>query len=377
MCVTLIKEGATKMSEVTIRRSDIYLAKLLGGENVLRGVHPVLVISCKKFNSCATLVNIVPITSTLKSNTNNIPIGTESGLMHDSELLCGQIQTINQKHLLKKVGFARPQLMDLVIRTIVKNFEGKNNELNVTQKNTLHIMLKSIKKLIGFKVKYNITDVEIDKQIEDSLEEIKSYCNFLNIDHNNWKSLEMFKEYQEKRREIRIARGKKDSLLTAKLSKKYVETLYEMDYETYDGEICKELEWAKYNYSLAIKKLGNIEKSYELSKQALVFSNEEDSNRILIYWLIGECCSLKGDAFKEEGVNAFEKCIEFYKRIGEKKYEILSQFNKSKILRDTLGLKKCIEEYETTQFKNVLHSFGDMENDEVLLELKKEMNSIL
>lgn len=362
--------------QLKVRRSDIYLANLRGDENVLQGIHPVLIITCKTFNSNTTLVGIVPITSTLKSNVTNIPIGVESGLLHESVLLCGQVQTINQKHLIKKVGFVRPQLMDLVIRTIVKNFEGKNNELNIVQKDKLQYMINNVKKLIGFTVKYNIKDLELNRQIENGLEEIDEYCNLLNITNYNIKALKMFKDYQEKRREIRIARGKKDIKLTAKLSKEYLKSLYEINYDEYSKDICSELEWAKYNYALAIKKLGDIDKSYELAKQSLSFSIEEDSNRILTYWLIGECCSMKGDDFLEEGLNAFDKCIEFYVKVGEKKYELLCRFNKSKIKRNILEMKKYINEYKNTQFKNVLHNFGDMENDEVLLELQNELNII-
>lgn len=365
------------MREITIRRSDIYLAKLLGGENVLRGIHPVLVISCKKFNSCTTLVNIVPITSTIKGNINNIIVGVESGLLHDSELLCGQVQTINQKRLVKKVGFVRPELMDTVVRTLVKQFSGKNNELSVLQKEKLDYMIKSVKKLMSFKVKYNITDAEIDSQIEGSLSEIKSYFKLLNVEYKSWENLEMFKTYQEKRREIRLARHKKDYKLTSRLSERYLTNLYEMDYTSCGTEAYSEFEWAYYNYALSTKKLGDINKSYNLAKQALTFSIEEDNNRALIYWIIGECCSLKGEDFKKEGIGAFEKCISFYSNINEKKYEILSMFNKAKILRDIPFMKECIENYKVMRQKTVLYSFGDMKDDEVLLELKREVSEII
>ena len=364
------------MSEIIIRRSDIWMANLSGDEgNVLKGIHPVLIISCKKSNNSTTLVNVCPVTSTLKSNITNIPIGAESGLLHESVVLCGQVQTISKKDLFKKVGFAKRQLMDLVIRTIVKQIEGKNNELSITQKEKLDYMLKSIKKLISFKIKYNIIDVEIDEQIENSFLEIKDYCNSINIDYNGLGNLEIFKIHQKSREKIRVTQFKKDYITAVKLSEEYLKSLYEIDYTVYGNEICSELEWALYNLSLAVKKLGEIERSYKLAKQALTFSTEENSNRILTYWLIGECCNLMGSEYKEEGINVFEKCISFYKSVGEKKYEILLQFNKAKILKDITSMEELIKEYEMTQFKNVLHTFGDMENDEVLKELKIELNN--
>jgi len=364
------------LNKSNVRRSDIYMTELKGSCEMLQGLHPVLVLNCKKSMDNSNLISIAPITSKIKNNVCNVPIGVGSGLLQDSIVLCNQVRTIPKSDLQGKVGFASPQLMDSVTRTIAKNFEGKNGDLNLLQREKLDFMFKSIKKMISFKVKYNIIDVEIDQQIQGSLDEIKSYCKVLNVEYKNWGSLDMFKQYQEKRRGIRIARGKKNVKLAAKLSEEYLKSLYEIDNNSYNTEICSELEWAKYNHSLAVKKLGYINKSYELAKQALTFSNEEDNNRILTYWLIGECCSLKGDNFKEEGLEAFDKCIKFYKRIGEKKYEILCQFNKSKLLKDMFGMEKCIQEYEETQFKNVLHSFGDMENEEVLLELQNELNNI-
>ena len=385
MCVSQNKSnniseigGATvNKNNLSVRRSDIYMAELTGNYEMLQGLHPVLIISCKKSMENTTLINIVPITSTLKSNIANIPISKESGLLHDSFLLCSQVRTISKHDLQNKVGYVKPQLMDTVIRTIVKNFDGRNNELSLMQNERLNSMVKAIKNSILFKVKYNITDIEIDQQIDNSLSEIKDYCKSLNVEYKKYANLEIFRFYQEKRKQIREVRLSKDYKLTTQLLEEYLSDLYEMDYNTAENDICSEFEFVYYNLALSSGLLGDIDKSYDYSKQALTFSMSEDNNRVLSYWCIGECCSYKGKDYSKEGIEMFGECLKFYKNINEKKFVILSQFNIYKMQSDKCNMQKCIKEYEETHFNNVLHSFGDFEKDEVLLQLRKELNDIL
>jgi mRNA interferase MazF len=373
----MILDGV-RVSDIIVRRSDIYMATLLGNkEGLLSGIHPVLIISSKKYNSSTMLVNVIPITSTLKSNVNNVPVGKESGLLHDSVLLCGMVLTISQKDLGKKVGFINPQKMDLVIRTIIKQFSGKNTELSIVQKEKLDYMLKSIKELIDFKTRYNITDTELDLKIDASIQEIKAYCNSLNYKYTNWGNLEMFKVYEEKRNEARLAKCQNNYKLMAQLCKEYLENLYEMDYTLYGKDIYSEFEWSYYNLALATKKLGNIKEAYDLAKQALNFTNgDKDNYYAYSCWLVGSCCMELSDDFKAEGIKMFEECISFYKKIKYVKYEILSIFNCSKIKSDISSMKECIVRYEKENLKNILFSIGDMQDDEVLMQLKSELKSM-
>lgn len=363
----------------TVRRADIFMADLQSDDTeLLKGQHPVLILSNHKSNKNSNLINIVPITSKIKENPSNIKIGIESGLKYESTVLCNQITTIDKKDLLFKVGFVNSSLMDEVIKTIICQLSGKYSQIDIEKRNKLDYMFNSIKKICSLKIKYGISDLEIDLQIKNEYAEFKNYCNSLNVNYKEWGNLEIFKVYEEKRREIRIARLKKDHVLTAKLSQEYLNMLCEMNFISCDKDLLyKEFEWAYLKKAQIIKQTGDYLKSYDLAKQSLSFSNEEDNNRILTYWLIGEICFSLGENFKTEGIAAIEKCISFYKKIGEKKYQILCEFNYQKILRNIEGMKKCIIKYKNTQFKNILHDFGDMGNDEVLEQLEKELNDML
>lgn len=367
-------------NKLAIRRSDIFMAKLTGDSdsNLLVGEHPVLILSCQKSNVSSTLINIIPLTSSIKGYPSNVVIGTESGLEHKSTILTNQIRTIPKKDLLFKMGYINTQQMDLVMETLQNQFGIKNDAIKIVHKQKLDCMFKSIKELIFFKTRYGIVDVELDTKITAKLSEVKTYCNSLNVQYGDWGKIEMFKIYEEKRNEVRLAGYKKDYELMAQLTEEYLKNLYELDYIILGADICGEFEWAYYNFALATKKIGHVNKAYDLAKQALNFtSGDKDSNYIYTCWLIGECCDALGEKYIAEGVAMFEECIEFYKKIGEKKYELLSEFNKAKILRDISCMQRCIKEYKSTKFKQMLHSFGDMRSDEVLEEMEVELKNIL
>ena len=366
-------------NKLIVRRADIFMVALTGeiGSQLLRGDHPMLILSCQKSNSSSDLYNAIPLTSTFSDNPSGVVIGEESGLLHPSTILCNQLRVIETRDIKWKIGFVDKFKMDQIMQVLQSQLGVKDDTISIIQKQKLEYMLKTLKEYVDFKKKYNITDAELDMKIDASMQEVKAYCNSLNYEYKNWGNLEMFKVYEEKRNEVRLCKCKKDYKQMEKLCQEYLDNLYSMNYVMYGKDVYSEFEWSLYNLALATKLNGNVEKAYGLAKQALNFTNgDKDNYYAYSCWLVGSCCMEMSDDYKDEGINMFDECIIFYQKIKYVKYEILSIFNKSKLKFDVSSMKECIVRYEKENIKNILFSIGDMQDDEVLMELKSELNSM-
>ena len=85
-----------------MKRGEIYMAVLEGGENVQRGLRPVVIVQNDTGNLHSPTTCIVPITSKIKK-----PLPTHVEINHlykKSYALCEQVQTVNKKILSKKIG---------------------------------------------------------------------------------------------------------------------------------------------------------------------------------------------------------------------------------------------------------------------------------
>ena len=307
------------MAKIVVRRSDIFMAELKGEGSLLQGKHPVLVLSSQVNNKFSELINIVPLTSTTSNNPSNILIGTECGLKHESTILANQILTISKSDILFKIGFINLQKMEEVSKVLM-------NQLGIK---------------------------------------------------NNGGQFAMCKVYTEKRNEIKIAKCQEDFNKMEQLAQEYMKNLYKIGCVIEGEDINSELMWTNYYLALAKKNHGEILKAYNLSKIAISYSSEKNSEYFYNIWLLGSICSLRGSEFKEEGIEAFDQCIEFYDMIGEKKYLTLSIFNKARITHNISQMEACIKTYKNTKFIPMLYSIGDMAKEEVLLEMEKELANIL
>ncbi|MBZ9635528.1 type II toxin-antitoxin system PemK/MazF family toxin [Clostridium sp. FP1] len=308
------------MGKLIVRRADIFMAELEGKGDLLKGKHPILVISCQDNNKFSNLINIIPLTSTINTDShNNVIIGMECGLLHESKLLSNQIQTINKNDILFKIGFINLEKMQEVQKVLLQQ--------------------------LGIK--------------------------------NSWGCLKMYQVYEQKRMEIRMAKCQEDYKLMEQLAEEYLKNLYEMVSITQSPEMDIELEWVNFHIALAKKKNGYIHEAYNVAKESLMFSKTKNSDYAYTCWMIGSICMELTDKFIPEGIKMFEECIEFYDKIGEERYKILSIFNKAKMLKDIPEMQRCIETYKNTKFKIMLFNIGDTEKEEILITLKSELDSML
>ncbi len=307
------------MGKVVVRRSDIFEVQLKGGGNLLHGKHPVLVLSCQVSNKFSDLIIVIPLTSTTGNNPSNILIGTECGLKHESTILTNQIQTISKNDILFKIGFVNIQKMQEIEKVLMEQ--------------------------LGIK--------------------------------NNWGDLKMSQVYEKARMEIRLAKCQENWNLLEELTNKYLKNLYKMNVIMQVPEINPEMGWIYFHLALVKKKNLKLNEAYLLTEKALTFSTQKNSDYYYSIWMMGSICMELGNDFALEGATYFQECINFYRKIGDVKYEICSIFNKAKIEKDILGMQNCIDIYRNTKCKPVLYYFGDMEKDEILEEMILDLKNIL
>ena len=308
------------MKKVIVRRADMFIAELpYVNENLLYGKHPVLVLSCQVSNKFSDLINIIPLTSTFGNNPSNVLIGVECGLKHESTILTNQVQTISKSDISFKIGFVNLQKMEEVAKVLMEQ--------------------------LGIK--------------------------------NDGGQFKMCKVYEQSRNAIKLAKCQKDYNKMEKLSQDYMKNLYKIGSIMEGEDINSELQWANYYLALAKKNHGEITEAYSTIKTALGYSSEKNSEHYYNVWLLGSICMELGNDYVEEGIEAFDQCIEFYDMIGEKKYLTLSMFNKARITHDRKGMKECIKTYRSTKFIPMLYSIGDMDKDSVLEEMETELANIL
>lgn len=308
------------MEKIIVRRGDIFMAELPCNNinnSLLAGRHPVLVMSCQASNKFSDLVTIIPLTSTIRDNPSNVII-EGFGLKNKSCLLANQTQTINKNLLLSKICFISTQKMQEVERVLMEQ--------------------------LGIK--------------------------------NNWGDLKVYQVYEKSRMEIRLAKCQEDWDLLEKLTDKYIKSLYEMNY-ILDNNVNQELEWAYFYLSLVKKNANEFHEAYDIAQKALSLSTQRNSDYYYSMWLLGCICIELSGKFALEGVNAFEKCKDYYHEIGDKKYEIIAIFNKARLLKDILGMQECIQNYKNTKFKPTLCNFGDMDKDSVLESMERDLDNSL
>lgn len=93
------------MKKISTRRGDIWIANLCWGEgNVLRGQHPVIIVSSDQTNRGSGIVTVVPLTSSAKPPMRcHVPV-SGFGLRKESVALAEQLTTVSKARLCFRVG---------------------------------------------------------------------------------------------------------------------------------------------------------------------------------------------------------------------------------------------------------------------------------
>ena len=89
-------------------RFEIWTAALpyQEGSHVIRGQHPVIIVSNDISNERSPVLTVVPMTSNLKRYAMKTHVLIRGqGLLHDSLALCEQIMPLDKMHMIQRVGY--------------------------------------------------------------------------------------------------------------------------------------------------------------------------------------------------------------------------------------------------------------------------------
>lgn len=84
---------------------------------------PVVVLTRESVRPHLHRVTIVPITSTVRELSTEVPVGPANGLDHDCVVSCDNIQTIERADLGRHVGFLLPEQEAALTEAILAAFE--------------------------------------------------------------------------------------------------------------------------------------------------------------------------------------------------------------------------------------------------------------
>lgn len=108
----------------SIKRGDIYYAKLVGSGSQQVGIRPVVIYSNNTNNCYSPTVNVMPITSEMKELCVHVFV-EGCGLPKPSMVLAEQITTINKTQLKDKIGRMTGEYMNLIDNAVDIQFGRK------------------------------------------------------------------------------------------------------------------------------------------------------------------------------------------------------------------------------------------------------------
>lgn len=101
----------------TIKRGEIYYAKLNGIGNQQIGTRPVIIYSNNINNKFSPIINVIPLSTELKDLCVHVKI-EGCGLKAPSMAMAEQITTINKDQLLNKIGKLKSLQLDMLDEAI-------------------------------------------------------------------------------------------------------------------------------------------------------------------------------------------------------------------------------------------------------------------
>lgn len=163
------------MTIQNIRRGDIWIAEIDNNcKFLLRGRHPVIILSNYKACNHSPILNIIPITSKNKLNIPaHVHLGRECGLDMDSTALCEQLLPISRQNLLYQIGKCSLEKMD-EIKKAIDNQLGFATEYKLDVFEDIKRMLDNIQELDGYLL--SVSDIEVLKEREIAIKCLERYC---------------------------------------------------------------------------------------------------------------------------------------------------------------------------------------------------------
>lgn len=180
--------GDKMSNNILVRRADIWIADLKESyEYVLKGKHPVVVLSNWKACNKSPSIQILPITSKDKLNIPaHVEIGIEYGLDFESIILCEQIRTIDKDALINKIGYCDEDKMEDIQEALGQQL-GYTSRLNIDVFKEIQEKLKYIEELNRYLKKGHSDEVLRERDV--MIKCLNKYClsNGIRLNFNKYR----------------------------------------------------------------------------------------------------------------------------------------------------------------------------------------------
>lgn len=102
------------------RRADVWLADL-------DKTRPVIVLTRNPMGRYLTALLVVPVTSTVRNVSTEVPVGPADGIRIESVANLDNTQLVARTRLLRRVGRARPETMAALCRALSIAVDGRRD----------------------------------------------------------------------------------------------------------------------------------------------------------------------------------------------------------------------------------------------------------
>lgn len=310
-------------------RNDIWVADIKETyQNVIKGKHPVLIISGFKHNLKADTVNVAVITSNIKRKLQSHVLIEGYGLKKESKILCEQILTINKADLINKIGRVDNIKMLEINTTLKTQLQLDNKHKNFESEELEIIFLKGVKKM--------------DEQ--RNLNILKSNVKLLYLEEKNDECI-----------------------------RKCAELISQA--EQYSHETRNSFLWyAYYAQSLIYMRLNEIDQALINAKESIKYVNTIDvfnQEYSLSMWALARCYE-ETDLIKAAKI--YKILGKVYREVADNKLRTSCLFNYARIKRNIKAMKCLVEIVEKTSSNKWY--FGV--NKEIYLNnMRTELNAII
>ena len=163
-------------------RGEIYLIQLHESyNNVLRGKHPVVILSNYLANIHSPLVTVVPITSKLKDLPTRVKL-TDCGLNKISYAVCEQVQSINRKNLIHKIGEIDKEIMEEIEKALKIQLEIREE----IDKERVDNMVRNITEISNFINETNCKNLGLLRSLHMRELELDNYCKRFGVNYKDY-----------------------------------------------------------------------------------------------------------------------------------------------------------------------------------------------
>lgn len=179
----------------------------------------------------------------------------------------------------------------------------------------------------------------------------------------------MLKEFEDMRQSIRKARENKNYKLAIDKCLIYLSMIDNFP----SNETITDRFFIYHDLAVSYKQQNDIKLALKYESMAINYTHVGDYHYTISLWGLAVDNSELGNM--KEALHLYTKCSQLYKEQGEKQQRICTIWNKAKLLKNIKAMKKLIIMYQSTTYSK-FETYGDLEHDTVLNEMRTDLNNM-